>query len=63
MCSGLAVKDTSWPQGQHNVVLFVSCLMNYIKCIFDTEASLINAILVYSNNGSTDGIWNILLES
>lgn len=56
MCSGLAVKDTSWPQGQHNVVLFVSCLMNYIKCIFDTEASLINAILVYSNNGSTDGI-------
>lgn len=56
MCAGLAVKDRSWPQGQRNVELFVSCLMNYIKCKFDTEASLINEIHVYSNNGSTDGI-------
>lgn len=56
MRSGLAVKDRSWPQGQHNVELFVSCLMNYIKCKFDTEASLINVINVYFNNGSTDGI-------
>lgn len=56
MCAGLAVKDRSWPQGQHNVELFVSCLMNYIKCKFDTEALLINVIHVYSNKGSTDGI-------
>lgn len=65
MCSGMAVKDRSWSQGQHRVELFVSFFMNYIKCKFDIVASLLNVIHVhvYSNIGSTNGIHKLFVES